>query len=792
VVEGKIRVCRWSALCLCAFGEKIVGLRQEIEQAHAEQQDAVEAYTAQVSLMRLAQRTRQRYATHWRVFDRYVNTERVRCAHPEAYVDGVFQLNRLTTDVFIRFLSSRRLGGATGGLPDSKGGYLKGVGYKSLGLDKSALVERLREAGLPKPSDLDARLKEYMRGVARDDSNRRQRGEVRSRVGKDEMDFSVYRWLAGRFLQEGDTFAHLFLLLTWNLINRAVNTKEMLYSHLQWKEDALVVTLPKSKTNQVGKQRPTPKHVYANPVEPALCPVLSFGVHSLLASSVADHGCVFPGGDQQNRFSKALDRVLRSGAGRDRLATLGLTLEDIGTHSVRKGASSYLLGGMAGGGPSVIAVLLRGEWTLGSVSDRYWKHQDAGDQYVGRVVAGLPIQEPQFGQLPPHFADAAHPAVLSALQDGFCNILSSQPHMSAVLTHALAQVVHHASVLRRILPAAHPLFSTRIFTAPGRLQELTSLLLVGRSTSTVMSCTGLPPHIIYLQKVEEIRQLLVASPAQSETLASTISAHLERRLQEMGVVGERVTSNYLSAQMDSFLGRVEDLMVMRGASAASAQSTGGVLATTAAAVQQQSPPQEVTTAAAASSSSTTRRVVYTWPDGTVCVVPHDFAFPAAPIRVAWELWHLGTADLLPYKCIRSSQLRSATQRKYLSNWKRVMSHMDQLAQRHTPQLWQQTFIDEGATPTASLLGEMYSTAVVPSLKFRRVYKERDGERTVNTVAELLRKQTPAAPSSATPAPTSRRRPRQATVSRSRQRPRSQPRDHTEAQPRARRRQRTNA
>jgi hypothetical protein len=204
-------------------------------------------------------------------------------------------------------------------------------------------------------------------------------------VGSSRWAWTRARWRSDCGTTRFRSFSHVFTLFTWNLINRAVNTKELMYSHLHWKEDALCVPLPKSKTAQVGKQRPSPKHVYANPADSVICPILAFGLHTLLASAAsASETGVFPGGDQQTRSSKALIRCLDSEEGKARLSLLGLTLSDVGTHSIRKGASSYVLGGLAGGGPSAVSVLLRGEWAVGSVNDRHWKHRDAGDQYVGR------------------------------------------------------------------------------------------------------------------------------------------------------------------------------------------------------------------------------------------------------------------------------------------------------------------------------------------------------------------------------------------------------------------------
>jgi hypothetical protein len=698
-----------------------------------EADEAVRAHTERMHSMRLAENTKTRYRTHGRVFDRYVGSARVRAAHPGAYDSaGVFRLERLTTDVFLRFLSARRMGGEEGGVPDGKEGFHKGVGYKSLGLDKSALTEQLRAAGLEKPPGFDVRVKEYMKGVARDESNQRQSGELRSRVGKDELEVAMYRWLAEQFLHEGDSFAHLYLVLTWNLLNRAVNTKELLYTHMHWKEDALVVMLPKSKTNQVGKQRPTPKHVYANPIEPVICPILSLGVHSLL-SSASDAGAVFPGGDQQNRFSKALKRVLDTAEGRERLRTLGLVVSDIGTHSIRKGASTYLLSGLAGGGPSVIAVLLRGEWTLGSVSDRYWKHQDAGDQYVGRAVTGLPLQESTFGHLPPHFAHTQLPLVCTTVRESFGGIVTGYPHMAAVLTHALGQVVHHSAFLRRVLPAEHPVFSTRLFAYTPRMAALREHLLVERVSSEVMTLTGLPVHVIFLQSVaelrQEIRQLLQASPV--DGLASSVAQQVEARLLELGVVGRHVNSNYLHSQLREF--RAELLQDI----SARFQVPSVTPPAPAASSSTSQIPAPALLSTLASLATQPTATAYAWPNGSLCRLPADYTLPKVPIRVGWELWHLGTEALPPLKTIGSRELYLPNQRKYLSSWRCSMSFLDRLAEEHASTLWAQ-FTASRAALTAEHMAQMYEV-ITPHLKFQQVYQEREGERSVTTLARLIMK-----------------------------------------------------
>ena len=49
-----------------------------------------------------------------------------------------------------------------------------------------------------------------------------------------------------------------------------------------------------------------------------------------------------------------------------------------------------------------LAVCLRACWSLG-VKDRYFRHDSAGDRYLGRTLAMLPILTKEFAISPPYF-----------------------------------------------------------------------------------------------------------------------------------------------------------------------------------------------------------------------------------------------------------------------------------------------------------------------------------------------------------------------------------------------------
>ena len=69
---------------------------------------------------------------------------------------------------------------------------------------------------------------------------------------------------------------------------------------------------------------------------------------------------------------------------------------------IRKGVTSYVLS--FPGGPSSVSVFLRAGWSLGNVQQRYVFEGDGSDEYLGRTITGLPLNNCEdFCQLPPHY-----------------------------------------------------------------------------------------------------------------------------------------------------------------------------------------------------------------------------------------------------------------------------------------------------------------------------------------------------------------------------------------------------
>ncbi|OQR82152.1 hypothetical protein ACHHYP_16364 [Achlya hypogyna] len=162
-----------------------------------------------------------------------------------------------------------------------------------------------------------------------------------------------------------------------------------------------------------------------------------------------------------------------------------------GTQSIRKGVVTYACSGSTGG-PSVVSVCLRCGWSLGHVMERYFKYEQAGDQFVGRVVSGLPINGANFAIAPPHFVDNNNPTISMQVARIFPGLANS-PSMVGIAHLLLASLVYHYDYLVSTLPPTHALLSSILFTDTTIRSSLAPLL--APLNDATMLVTGVPPNV---------------------------------------------------------------------------------------------------------------------------------------------------------------------------------------------------------------------------------------------------------------------------------------------------------
>lgn len=480
---------------------------------------------------------------------------------------------------------------------------------------KSALVNKYRTLGISLDFEHQTMFSDMLTGYRRVVQKKKQDGEMEMHEGKYPLSFSGYRFLAKKALAQTTDFpvaifAHIFLLLCWNLLARCVSVSSLMFQHISWEEDSMVVVFPTTKSDKVGKNS-APIHVFANRECPEICPILWFAVY-IWCSGFRRAGAkatVFgTPKDTQKRFSLWLHTVLGSSAGD--LLLMGIIIMEIGTHSFRKGVANFLAG--LAGGPNAVAIYLRAGWSLGPVTSRYIMEGQGNDQLCGRAATGLPITEVSFADLPPHF-DLSQGAVITVEQweDILPGYSTYYPQsFRQVLPFLLASMVHHKDYLQSTLNSNHPLFLTRLWTS-GILDTLSPRVYTGNGKHPVthMTATGIPPHILLANELVALRgDISVLRSVLMEKLAEVPDRVKECLLENFRVDGTvPITASQVQTMMADLQERLLLAIVEQGTRQRAALDAALPPAISA------TPPQ-------------LEFITYSWGERMHCV-PQSFRFP---------------------------------------------------------------------------------------------------------------------------------------------------------------------
>ncbi|KAF0730075.1 hypothetical protein AaE_009325 [Aphanomyces astaci] len=302
-----------------------------------------------------------------------------------------------------------------------------------------------------------------------------------SQVGNNLFDSTNTKFCASTAFQKWTLVSLISILSSHGTLCASRSTESVRIDHLSDEGDAIGVTFFKSKTDQGGTKRRDPKHVYANPMRPETCCILALGIY-LACNAQHDSGNLFPGKSQRDRFGRSLCQLVG--------VALPAASSSVGTHSLRKGAATYAIGGSTSG-PSIVNVCIRCGWSIGSVVERYVHYDGAGDQYVGRVVAGLPLDSGGFAVLPPHFVACSEAMVANAGAVVFPRLWVHE-ELRGVLKLCLASLVYHKEFLEASLPPKHQLLASVLF---GDLTLANTLSSTVTLASNILQPTGIPPHV---------------------------------------------------------------------------------------------------------------------------------------------------------------------------------------------------------------------------------------------------------------------------------------------------------
>jgi hypothetical protein len=416
------------------------------------------------------------------------------------------------------------------------------------------------------PTSFGDSLKEYFRGAQRISAQEKGKGSGKVQTGKDAMSFSLYAYLCRKLLTIGDEsaiFAHTYMTMSWNLMCRAGNTASICFSHLQWQDDALCVYFAHMKNDQLGTRPKDPRHLYANPETPEISCILALGIY-LLCIEIPNTkaGNLFPGEKQYDRLQKTFKRLYSIPDVAEYLSANGIKAANLGTHSTRKGAATYVTGGSTAG-PSIVAIQLRAGWTIEGVMSRYTRFEAAGDQYVGRCVSGLPINSHKFAHLPPFFKTIG-PEVNRAISICFPKYNAS---MYGILQFCLASVIFHTPFLKETLPKNHLLFASPLFQDTSLFNTLAGAVICPIDDGTQrIRASGIPPHVSLLVSMIAVANEVRTVP---QRIISGVSDLLEQRSEDAGSITRAGVANMLHACLKP----MEDRIIATLARAGQPQAT---------------------------------------------------------------------------------------------------------------------------------------------------------------------------------------------------------------------------
>ena len=455
------------------------------------------------------------------------------------------KLKKLTFQIFSEYLLSlkpkkkkkkrrrkqKRIGGRDGSASDNEeseeedttaecnsGMYLSKSSYGSA---RSALMHLYRGCGAVMEEAFKTDLANFMRGIKRKVAKQKQDMGTKADEGKSPMSFQVYEKLCELMMESEDDefiFGHCFLTLEWNLMARSDNVVHSHVNHLEWRDDCLLYYILRSKGDQEGSLSSDPWHVYANPMKPDICPILALGKYLLANPQVTEGTKLFSSTDPYQRFSKVLRKCLEDNEAA--FNDLGIDIDDIGTHSARKGAATHCSTGSTVS-PPMASICLRAGWSMGPVKEKYIHYEKAGDQYVGRVVTGLNVNSVEFAVSPPYFnfpeangTDGGGTGIATIEEDIKHSISSlilggrnMSPQTFSLLTFCYASICYHYDYLDDKLHSR-----SRVRQSPLYQQckdEWKAIAVVDYPWSAkkkTPSLTGIPPHILLLSKLQIISE----------------------------------------------------------------------------------------------------------------------------------------------------------------------------------------------------------------------------------------------------------------------------------------------
>jgi hypothetical protein len=184
-------------------------------------------------------------------------------------------------------------------------------------------------------------------------------------------------------------FVWTYAILQWNCMARSVNIGSLGFHNFQAGKDHTLCCYNDTKVDKMGEMC-TNKHIYANPLEPTVCPFLALAVFSPFNLYILLQTVELLQSDGQTAAASQRYCGQLSDLFKDNGKNLQghIRANHANSHGIRKGSATKVTSGTTLP-PPTLSIAARGEWSLGQILDISWHFAKPGDHYLGCCLAGL-------------------------------------------------------------------------------------------------------------------------------------------------------------------------------------------------------------------------------------------------------------------------------------------------------------------------------------------------------------------------------------------------------------------
>ena len=407
--------------------------------------------------------------------------------------------------------------------------------YESI---RSAIGYIYKMSRISMPQHMQDHLRIFIAGKRRAGIKEKEELGLTINEGKKPLSQDAYELISKTFFfseKKEHVFAHVFLVLDWTLMKRAENCVNCKVNHISFRHDSLVFEFAKSKSHQKGEKHVGPWHVYANPLKPWCCPILSLARYFFSYPEVLRGDMpLFEGNSQYQRYHKLFSSLVQVLG--PELQQMGYLPGDLGSHSCRKGVATLIASGCTVS-PPIAPLCIRAGWVMGGMKDKYIFNEKAGDQYVGRCASLLDQLTKEFAVSPPYFDYSNLGAyeknikmkdVNEYLRSNLPYANSIHPQTWNIVLYCFATVCYHYTFLSDSLHTKCVLRCSPIFqNIPEDMIKSVRIAYPWDSTSDTPTFSGIPPHVITMAEFEKVRLEL-------NSLKSSLPDSLSKMLDNRG------------------------------------------------------------------------------------------------------------------------------------------------------------------------------------------------------------------------------------------------------------------